>query len=236
MQPYRLRCGPFSGYSVSATLEELSSGEWQIIVRLNPWLPELSDGERVFRRTFQDRVRAALELSDLLVERGQDRDLGAGGGSERCNHWLGCVECFACAEDKPEGVEIASNPALTPSGAFSAELWLRPKPEMAQAETTMLLDCNYYLGTRDEPRANKGYAFLLRREAGALRPTVILGLGSQTITHKGKPVTLEAETWYKIGFAYDGKGRVTIFLDGQEIGGGVTPDAGPVAPTMHPMI
>jgi hypothetical protein len=66
MQPYRLHCGPFSGYSVSATLEGLSSGEWQIIVRLNPWLPELPYGERVFRRTFQDRVRAALELSDLL--------------------------------------------------------------------------------------------------------------------------------------------------------------------------
>ena len=148
----------------------------------------------------------------------------------------GCVECFPCAEDKPEGVEIAKSSALSPSGAFSAELWLKPKPEMAQEGTTMLLDCNYYLQTREDPRANKGYAFLLRREGDVLRPTVILGLGSETVTHKGKPVTLEAGTWYRLGFAYDGAGRVTIFLNGEEIGGGKTADAGSIAPAVHPLI
>ncbi len=148
----------------------------------------------------------------------------------------GAVECFACDGDKPEGVEIARNPALSPVGAFSAELWLKPKPEMAQEDTTMLLDCNYYFQTREDPRANKGYAFMLRREGDALRPTVILGLGGTTATHRGKPVTLEAGTWYRLGFAYDGKGRVTIFLDGEEIGGGTTANAGSIAPAVHPLI
>lgn len=148
----------------------------------------------------------------------------------------GGIECFACAEDKPEGVEVANSPALSPSGAFSVELWLRPKPELEQADTTMLLDCNYYLTEREDPRANKGYAFLLRREAGVLRPTVILGLGNRTVTHKGKPVTLKAGTWCKLGFVYDGGGRVTMFLDGKEIGGGVTADAGAIAPAAHPLV
>lgn len=148
----------------------------------------------------------------------------------------GCVECFPCAEDKPEGVEIAKSPALSPSGAFSVELWLKPKPEMAQEGTTMLLDCNYYLQTREDPRANKGYTFLLRQEGDALRPTVILGLGSQTVTHKGKPISLEAGTWYRLGFAYDGSGRVTVFLNGEAIGGGRTADASPIAPAVHPLI
>ena len=154
----------------------------------------------------------------------------------------GCLECFAAADDSPEGVEVARSAALSPTGAFAVELWLKPKPEMAEAEFTMLLDCNYYLNTRGEPRANAGYAFFLRPDADGLRPTVVLGLGDRTVTTKAQPVTLEAGTWYRLGFAYDGAGKVTISLNGRQVGAATIPDAGGrerphgIAPAQHPLV
>ena len=82
----------------------------------------------------------------------------------------GCLECFAADGDEAEGVEIASRPGLSPGGAFSAELWLKPKPELAGADISSLLDCNYYFNTRDIPKANAGFAFLLRSDAEGVRP------------------------------------------------------------------
>jgi hypothetical protein len=148
----------------------------------------------------------------------------------------GALECFASDGTEPEGVEIDRRPALSPTGAFAAELWLRPKPDMADQKLTFLLDCNYYLQTRDNPRANTGYVFMLRKDPDGVRPTVILGFGDRTVTFKAVPVRLEAGSWHHLGFTYDGAGRVTIFLDGIGIGGGTTGDAGAIAPSKHPLI
>lgn len=148
----------------------------------------------------------------------------------------GCLECFTSVNDSSEGMEIARDQKLSPTGRFSTELWLKPKPEMVDAETTMLIDCNYYFNTRDIDRANTGYAFFLKRQADELRPRVILGLGNRTVSYTGQPVNPQAGTWHHLGFVYDGAGRVTIYFDGREIGGGMKADAGPVAPSAHPLI
>ncbi len=148
----------------------------------------------------------------------------------------GCLECFASIGDDPEGVAIAQTPALSPTGRFAAELWLRPKPEMADAEFTMLLDCNYYLNTRELPGANTGYAFFLRRDPEGVRPTLVLGFGDRTVTIKAQPVALEAGAWRRLGFAYDGAGGVSISLDGREVGRGRIEDAGDIAPARLPLI
>jgi hypothetical protein len=147
-----------------------------------------------------------------------------------------CLECFRSRDDSKEGAEIAVRPGLSPDGRFSVELWLRPKPEMSEAELTFLLDCNYYLNTRDLPRANTGYALFLRRTPDGVRPTVVLGFGSRTATFTGKSVELQPGTWYRLGFAYNGAGRVTIYLDRRSVGGGTAAEAGPIAPAAHPLV
>ncbi len=148
----------------------------------------------------------------------------------------GCLECFAADGDEAEGVQIASRPGFAPPGRFSAELWLKPKPELAGADITALLDCNYYFNTRDLPKANSGFAFLLRSDPEGVRPTVILGFGDRTVTYRARPVGLEPGTWHRLGFAYDGAGGARIFLDGRDIGGGETENAGAIAPSAHPLV
>jgi hypothetical protein len=147
----------------------------------------------------------------------------------------GCLESFASTEDAAEGLRIEQDQALSPTGAFSAELWFRPKPEMPDNKLTMLLDCNYYLRTLDDPRANTGFAFYLNRGQDGLRPRVILGFGDRTVNYAAQPVSLEAGRWYRLGFAYDGSGGVRIYLDGRDIGGGQVA-AGPIAASPHPLI
>jgi hypothetical protein len=148
----------------------------------------------------------------------------------------GCLESFAATGGEAQGLEIAQAKGVTPSGAFSAELWFKPKPEMAAAEMTMLLDCNYYLRTHESSKANAGYAFYLNREGEKLRPRVILGFGEETVNYRGAAVTLEPGEWYHLGFAYDGAGEVTIYLDGREIGGGRTGATGSIAPARQPLV
>ncbi|MBD3291681.1 MAG: hypothetical protein GF393_02050, partial [Armatimonadia bacterium] len=147
----------------------------------------------------------------------------------------GCLESFASVDDGAEGLRIERAAALSPPGAFSAELWFKPKPEMADSKLTMLLDCNYYLRTLETAKANTGFAFYLNREQDGLRPRVILGFGGETVNYAGQPVSLEPGTWYRLGFAHDGGGGVRIYLDGQDVGGG-SAAAGSIAPSAHPLI
>ncbi len=171
----------------------------------------------------------ALGGKYTMTLRGRSRFVGDGKSG-------GCLECFAADGDGAEGVEIASRPGLAPAGRFSAELWLKPKPELAGADITALLDCNYYFNTRDIPKANTGFAFLLRSDPEGVRPTVILGFGDRTVTYKARPLTLEPGAWHRLGFAYDGAGGVRIFLDGRDVGGGTTENVGAIAPSQHRLI
>jgi len=62
-----------------------------------------------------------------LKLRGQARFVVAG-------KFGGALESFPAdaAHDHAQGAETPSRPDLTPKGAFTIEMWLRPKPEMAR--------------------------------------------------------------------------------------------------------
>ena len=186
--------------------------------------------EAIARWGFDPGAETAETLGrdHALTLRGRSRII-AGGKSG------GCLESFASVGDGPEGAKAAASPRFSPPGAFGAELWLKPKPEMSEAEFTFLLDCNYFLNTRDDPGANTGFVFYLHREPDGLRPIVTLGFGDRTGEHKGEPVELRPGTWYRLAFEYDGGGKVTISLDGRNVGGGTTADAGSIAPSSHPL-
>ncbi|MFW6163599.1 MAG: LamG domain-containing protein, partial [Planctomycetota bacterium] len=145
-----------------------------------------------------------------------------------------CLECFAAPEDKPEGAQVARrDAALSPKGAFTVELWLKPKPAMADERVAWLVDCKYYNYAKDLPRANTGYLFLLRRAGGRWRPTVMLGFGSDSESYQARPVELPAGAWHHLAFTYDGQGTVRILLDGKDIGGGTNAGRGDIQPTRY---
>jgi len=205
--------------TASFTVEPVPLGE-----RASAVGPELKtialwrfDGKNPMRDVLGGTYKTTLRGRSRVVENGK-----AGGG----------LECFAATEDRAEGLEIARDPKLSPEGRFAVELWLKPKPAMAENKLTMLLDCNYYLQTRDHAKANTGFAFYLSRERDGLRPRVVLGFGNETRNIPAHALDLKAGTWYRLGFKYDGKGAVTIYLNGREIGRGRC-DAGPVAPARH---
>ena len=164
-----------------------------------------------------------------LKMRGRSR--GVDGG-----RFGGGLECFAAPKDKPEGAQVAKlDPALSPKGAFTAELWMKPMPDMAKEGTAFLLDCKYYHYARDLPRANTGYVFLLQRTGTKWRPTAILGFGSASETYAAKPVELAAGTWYHLAFLYDGKGTGRILLDGKDMGGTTHGGRKDITPAMYPL-
>ena len=143
----------------------------------------------------------------------------------------GCLECFAAPKDVPEGAATLRAWAdLSPRGPFTVELWMRPKPAMADAKQAFLIDCKYFHYKKDLPQANAGYAFLLRRTGTRWRPVVVLGFGKETEIYTAKPVTLVAGRWHHVAFTYNGAGTVRVCLDGKDVGGGTFPGRGDVAP------
>ena len=57
----------------------------------------------------------------------------------------GAFESFAGypEADQSHGFIVANSPRLSPSGAFTLELWLKPKPEFAQRDWSVLIDKKY---------------------------------------------------------------------------------------------
>ena len=194
---------------------------------------ELASGPRVTRTT---PVVQAVTAWQFDVGRGRRLTLRGDSRLVKEGKSGGCLECFASVNDSKQGAEAMQRPGPSPSGPFSVELWLRPKPGMAEAEFSFFLDCNYYLNTREDPLANTGYAFYLRRGPEGVGPVVVLGFGDRTATFKGKVLKLDVGSWYRLGFAYNGVGGVRMYLDGRHIGGGTVADAGPVAASRHPLI
>ncbi len=167
---------------------------------------------------------------------GKGRDLKLRGQSRiaKDGRFGSCLECFAAPEDKPEGAQVMKlDTALSPKGAFTAELWLKPKPEMADLRTAWLLDCKYFNYAKDIPQANTGYLLLLQRSGEKWRPTVMLGFGKDSESYQAKPVELAAGAWRHLAFTYDGEGTVRILLDGKDIGGGTTAGRGAIEPTRY---
>ena len=193
-----------------------------------PYQGEEATGEQVLALWQFD---AGAELKDAsgkghaLKLRGQSRVVKDG-------RFGGALECFAAPEDKPEGAQAARpDAALSPKGAFTVELWLKPKPAMAEARVAWLVDCKYYNYAKDLPRANTGYVFLLQRSGSKWRPTVMLGFARDSESYQARPVALAAGAWHHLAFTYDGAGTCRIHLDGKDVGGGTNAGRGDVAPT-----
>lgn len=150
-----------------------------------------------------------------------------------------CLESFAVdrQEDRPVGAAVKNSPKLTPPGAFTLEMWVRPKPEIEQVSQAFLLDKKYYHYESPLPQANRDYGWYLRREGRRrFRMVAGLGFGSDSTVMESQAFTLEPGRWYHLVFTYDGKGTGRFFVDGQPMGRITQPGRGPVAPGPHPLV
>jgi len=115
-------------------------------------------------------------------------------------------------EDKPHGLRTANKPALSPKGAFTLEMWIKPKPAFAPELRCYLLDKKYVDHTDYQwqlSEADKG---------GLRRMSVTLGFGAESKVWHSNPVPLPVDAWQHVAFVYDGAGSGSFFVNGRSAG------------------
>ncbi|MCX7825929.1 MAG: hypothetical protein N2689_10270 [Verrucomicrobiae bacterium] len=143
----------------------------------------------------------------------------------------GCLESF-CGhpiEDKKHAAVVANHPALTPKGAFTVEMWLKPKKELDGYPEAFLLDKKYV--------AHTDYQFTLSAadKVGPRRLIMRLGFGDETETWVSDPAMYEAGVWHHVAFTYDGAGDGRFWRDGTALGGAKKPGRAAITPGKHPL-
>ena len=131
-------------------------------------------------------------------------------------------------KDEPSGFRVARSPVLSPGGAFTLEMWVKPEageeafpPEVSP----VLADCKY-VGDN-----HTGFTWTLQRQskAGTRQFKLELGLGARSERWYSEPLVLVPGRWHHLAFTYDGTGTVTFFVDGAEAGRQSRPGAGSMA-------
>jgi hypothetical protein len=140
----------------------------------------------------------------------------------------GALESFPGwpVEDKRHAALADARSSLSPKGAFTIEMWIKPKPELTPELSPVLVDKKYV--------ANTDYQFRLTTadKGGARRMQVILGFGDDSESFASEPFAPGLQ-WQHVAFTYDGAGEVRFFRNGAPLGAKRKPSRGPVAPGKH---
>lgn len=142
------------------------------------------------------------------------------------------LECFPGwpVEDRRHRALVPLAPALSPSGAFTLELWIRPKEQLDdQYPESFLLDKKYV--------AHDDYQLILGAadRSGNRALHVNLGFGADSQTYYSRPARFEPGRWRHLAFTYDGAGGGRFFLDGRAWGGGEFPGRKSLSAGRHPL-
>lgn len=126
--------------------------------------------------------------------------------------------------DKKTAVTIKHHEALSPRGAFTGEMWIKPKAEFTPKLRGFLFDKKYV--------AHQDYQWIIGAEDGAKqrRLEVYLGFGSDTERFVSGPATYSTNDWSHVAFTYDGAGMVTFFHNGALIGTDAKSNRGAIHP------
>ena len=142
-----------------------------------------------------------------------------------------CLESFRGhpVEDKPHAAVAANHPGLALKGAFTVEMWIQPKPELADYPEAFLLDKKYV--------AHSDYQLTLSAadKAGQRRLNMRLGFGGDSEDYLSEPAKYEAGAWYHVAFTYDGAGAGRFYRDGAAFGGATRAGRASIAAGSHPL-
>ncbi len=150
-----------------------------------------------------------------------------------------CLESFPAdvKHDRAQGAITKNRPDLSPRGAFTIEMWIKPKPEFARRAAVFLLDKKYYHYAKPFPKANWDYCFYVRRASKGLRRLVAyLGYGEDSAEYSSQPIELPVGEWSHVAFTYDGKGVGRFFLNGQYVGRTAHEGRGPITPGRYDLV
>ena len=142
-----------------------------------------------------------------------------------------CLESFCGypVEDKRHAAVIANRPSLTPKGAFTLEMWIKPKKELADYPEAFLADKKYVAHTDFQftlGAANKGAARKLNMR---------LGFGEDSESYSSEEAVYETGVWSHVAFTYDGAGTGRFYRDGTSLGGATKTGRGCIVAGAHPL-
>jgi hypothetical protein len=142
-----------------------------------------------------------------------------------------CLESFRGypAEDKQHAAVAKNQPDLTPKGAFTIEMWIRPKPELKEYGQAFLLDKKYV--------SHADYQLILMEasKSGDRTLRACLGFGADSDDYHSSPFRLEPGSWYHVAFTYDGAGTGAFYLNGVPRGSTSRAGRKSVTPGGHPL-
>ena len=141
----------------------------------------------------------------------------------------GCLESFAGwpVEDVRHRAWVKNDPRLSPAGAFTLEMWIRPKPEWKDYPDCFLLDKKYV--------AHDDYQLILGPADASGRRVLraCLGFGADSVTWYARPARFEPLAWHHVAFTYDGAGTGSFFVDGVPHGKATFPGREQISPGKH---
>lgn len=135
----------------------------------------------------------------------------------------GALESFPGfpVEDKRHAAVVAVKPV---KGAFTLEMWIKPKAAFEPRLRCFLLDKKYVDHTDYQWQIGDA------DKAGLRRMWVTLGFGAESKTLYSLPFKLEADAWQHVAFIYDGAGEGKFYRNGVAAGGAKLAGFGAVAP------
>ncbi|MEZ5384402.1 MAG: LamG-like jellyroll fold domain-containing protein [Prosthecobacter sp.] len=117
----------------------------------------------------------------------------------------------------------------SPTGAFSAEMWVRISAEADPLKPGCLLDKQ---GSRME---DFRWSLTPANERGLRRMVVSLGYGTFVKEFESELLLLPSGEWRHVAFSYDGAGAVAFFLDSQPVGAAFEERCGAVLAGNQPL-
>jgi hypothetical protein len=139
----------------------------------------------------------------------------------------GGLKCGGTA--RQAAVVVADLPRHSPTGAFSAETWVRVSADAKSSHTGCLLDKQ---GAQKECFR---WNLMPANERGLRHMSVSLGFGTFLKEFVSEPVLLPAGEWRHLAFTYDGAGRVAFYSDSQPVGESFEERCGAVQPGGQPL-
>lgn len=132
----------------------------------------------------------------------------------------------ACLEITPGqrrgGVTVSNHPSLSPAGAFTIEMLIKPKPEFENTRFSTLIDKMAIPGPSSSPdiECMRGYMMRLEKSGEGHSVVMLLGFGREggVVTYRTKAVPFEPGQWYHVAFTYDGNGVGRIYINGELAG------------------
>ncbi len=132
-----------------------------------------------------------------------------------------CLESHEAhsGEDVAVGATVTKREGLTPEGAFTIELWLKPKPEFSVHNRMTLLDKMHIPSATPREDANRDYQLCVDLiDEYKVRFHALLGFGTDYADWASADCQLSPDRWDYVAFTYDGAGTGRFYFNREPAG------------------